>query len=144
MLETTWQQLLADKRVWLGPFKESQAFKYFVDIVVPEIIEEYEDDTATFARWIEVQHKIAAALAEISTGKQNQNIALSLSSYDNIDLFLMTHDTTEARYALQMKGLFGDEYDRMQIHSITVGELYKQNPVAFFGPLLRKNERHVQ
>lgn len=144
MLETTWQQLLADERVWLGSLEKSQTFKDFVDIVVPEIIEEYEDDTATFTRWIEVQHKIAAALAEISAGKQNQNIALSLSCYDNIDLFLLVHDTTEARYALQLKGLFWDEYMKMRIETITIGELYKQNPVAFFGPLLRKNEHHVQ
>lgn len=144
MLETTWQQLLADKRVWLGSLRESQTFKDFVDTIVPEIIEDYEDSIASFACWIEVQHKIAAALAEISTGKQNKNIALSLSGHDNIDLFLLVHNTTEARYALQLKGLFWDEYVQMRIETITIGELYKRNPVAFFGPLLRKNERHIQ
>ncbi len=144
MPENTWQQLLADRRVWLGPLGNSQTFKDFVDFTVPEIIEEFKDTTATFACWIEVQHKIAVALAEISIGQQNKNIALSLAGHDNIDLFLIVHDTTEEGYALQMRGLFYDEYAEMKAGMLTVGELYRQNPVAFFGPLLRRNERHAQ
>ena len=139
----TWQQLFADTRVWLGPLGENRAFKDFVDLTVPEIIEEYADDKATFGRWIEIQYKIAKALAHISTGQQNQDIATSLAGHKNKDLFLLVHDTTEEAYALQMRGLFQNEYEKMLDGDITIGELYRQNPVAFFGPLLRTNERAV-
>ena len=137
----TWRQLLDDKRVWLGPLGTSRGFKRFVDITVPEIIEEYEDDVATFELWIETQFKIATALAAISTGVQNKNIARSLAGYGDKDMFLAVRNTTEEGYALQMRGLFYDEYAEMQAGEFTIGELYHQNPVAFFGPLLRKNER---
>jgi hypothetical protein len=136
----TWRQLLDDKRVWLGPLGESRGFKYFVDVTVPEIIEEYEGEVATFELWIEVQFKIATALAAISTGAQNQKIARSLSGYKDKDMFLAVRNTTEEEYALQMRGLFYDEYAEMKAGEFTIGELYRQNPVAFFGPLLRKNE----
>jgi hypothetical protein len=144
MTESTWSQLLADERVWLGPLGTSRPFKNFVDITVPEVIEEYEGEQATFERWIEIQYRIASALAAISSGEHNQNIANSLAGHDNVDMFLAVHDTTEEGYALQMRGFFEEEYAKMKAGAATIGELFSQNPVAFLGPLLRKNERAVQ
>ena len=140
---TTWQQLLADQRVWLGPLGQSRAFKDFVELQVPEIIEGCADELVTFERWIHIQYLIARALADISLGEQNENIALSLSGYQDKDMFLAVRDTTEEAYALQMKGLYKSEHQQMLENGLTVGELYRKNPVAFFGPLLRKNERTV-
>lgn len=141
MTETTWNQLMADQRVWLGPLGTSQSFKDFVDVVVPEIISKYSSQVATFEIWIEIQYKIAQAWADQSDSKQNENIARSLSGYSDKDFFLMVHNTDETGYALQIRGLFYDEYAEMKAGEFTVGELFYQNPVAFFGPLLRKNER---
>ncbi len=137
----TWRQLLDDKRVWLGPLGKSRGFKYFVDVTVPEILEEYSEVVATFELWIEIQYKIATALADISTEPTNEKIARRLSDYKDKYLFLALRNTTEEGYALQMRGLFYDEYAEMKAGEFTVGELYRQNPVAFFGPILRKNER---
>ena len=141
---TCWEKLLRDTRVWLGPLRKNQTFRYFVDHIVPEIIEDYLNLPATFDRWIEVQYKIAKGLADISCGSQNESIAKSLAGHKNKDLFLLVHDTTEEAYALQVRGLFEDEYEKMCSGDITVGDLYQKNPVAFFGPLLMKNERTVQ
>jgi hypothetical protein len=137
----TWRQLLDDKRVWLGPLGKSRGFRHFVDVTVPEIIAEDEDEVATFELWIEIQFKIATALAAISSGEQNQRIARTLANHKDKDMFLAVRNTTEEGYALQMRGLFYDEYAEMKAGEFTIGELYRQNPVAFFGPLLRKNDR---
>jgi hypothetical protein len=137
----TWSQLLRDKRVWLGPLEKSLGFKSFVDETVPEIIEEHHADIATFELWIQIQFKIAAALADISTGEHNKNIAQSLAGHANKDMFLAVRNTTEEGYALQMRGLFYEEYEALKAGELTIGELYRRNPVAFFGPLLRKNDR---
>jgi hypothetical protein len=115
-----------------------------VDIIVPEIIEEYENKVATFELWIEIQYKIATAMAKTWKCEQNEDIALSLASYKNKTAFLLVQGGTEEEYALQLRGLFIEEYEQMLGGGITIGDLYRQNPVAFFGPLLRKNERAVQ
>ena len=101
----TWRQLLDDKRVWLGPLGKSRGFKYFVDVTVPEILEEYSEVVATFELWIEIQYKIATALADISTEPTNEKIARRLSDYKDKYLFLALRNTTEEGYALQMRGL---------------------------------------
>lgn len=143
LFKTTWQQLLADERVWLGPLGQNQTFRDFVEIKVPEILEECINELMTFERWIHIQYLIARALADISSGEQNKKIALSLSSYANKEMFLAVHYTTEEAYALQLRGLYEAEYEQMLDNTLTVGELYRKNPVAFFGPLLRKNERTI-
>ena len=143
MTETTWNQLMADQRVWLGPLGTSQSFKSFVDMIVPKIIDQYGSEVATFEIWIEIQYQIAQTWADQSDSKQNENIARSLSGYTDKDFFLMVHNTDEMGYSLQIRGLFYDEYAEMKAGEFTIGELYRQNPVAFFGPLLRKNERVV-
>jgi hypothetical protein len=131
---------MADQRVWLGPLGTSRSFKDFVDLTVPKIIEKHNSEVATFELWIELQYEIAQAWADLSDSKQNENIARSLAGYTDKDFFLMVHNTDEKGYALQIRGLFYDEYAEMKAGEFTIGELYRQNPVAFFGPLLRKNE----
>jgi hypothetical protein len=131
---------MADQRVWLGPLGTSRSFKDFVDLTVLRIIEEQNSEVATFELWIEIQYQIAQAWADLSDSKQNENIARSLAGYADKDFFLMVHNTDEKGYALQIRGLFYDEYAEMKAGEFTIGELYRQNPVAFFGPLLRRNE----
>ena len=143
MTTNTWQKIIHDSRVWLGPLSGSRTFRDFVEITVPEIIGEFQNETATFRCWIKVQHEIAKALSEISEGTQNKAIAISLSGHENVELFLLVHDTTEEGYALQMRGLFEKEYREMCDGTITIETLFTQNPVAFFGPLLRRNEHHI-
>lgn len=141
MSENTWRQLLADDRVDLGSLARSPRFRRFVEHDVAEIIEEYGTLTMTFELWIEIQYRIADALASISTGTQNRNIAVSLSGYKNLDLFLLVRDTTQDAYALQLRGWSAEEYDGILRSALTVGELYQANPVAFLRPLLKKNRR---
>ena len=142
MTADTWLQLLVDERVDLGPLARSKRFRQFVEQDVAEILEEYL--AMTFELWIEIQYRIAEALASISTGKQNRNIATSLSGYMNVELFLLVHDTTQDAYALQLRGWSPGEYDGILRGSLTVDELYQANPVAFLGPLLkpRSSARH--
>lgn len=144
MSETIWTQLLADNRVQLGALQHSQGFRNFVERTVPEIVEHYGKQLMTFPLWIEIQYRIADALASISSGTQNQKIANTLSGYNNIDMFLDVRNTTHDGYALQMRGWLACEYDRMQQGAVTVAELFQSNPVAFLGPLLKANPRAIQ
>lgn len=141
MNESTWHQLQADGRVELGSLARSPRFRRFVEQDVAEIIDEYGDRAMTFALWIEVQYRIADALASISTGAQNRNIAVSLSGYKDVEFFLLVHNTTQEAYALQLRGWFAEEYDGILRGELSVGKLYQSNPVAFFGPLLKRNPR---
>lgn len=144
MIEDTWLQLLADERVDLGSLARSKRFRRFVEQDVAEILEEYRALTMTFELWIEIQYRIAEALASISTGTQNCKIAALLSGYKNVELFLAVRDTTQDGYALQLRGWSAEEYDGILRSSLTVDELYQANPVAFFGPLLktRRGAKH--
>lgn len=141
MSENTWRQLQADDRVDLGSLARSRRFRRFVEQDVAEIIEEYGNMAMTFELWIEIQYRIADALASISTSAQNRNIAVSLSGYKDVEFFLLVHNTTQDAYALQLRGWFAEEYDGILRGALSVDKLYQANPVAFFGPLLRKNPR---
>lgn len=138
-----WDRLQADSRVRLGSLGTSWTFYDFVINNVAEIIDDYGTQIATFPIWIEVQYRIAEAYASIVPSDQNRNIARSLSGFRNPDMFLAVHDTSQAGYALQLRGLWEDEYAQLNAGQMTVSELYEQNPVAFFGRLLPRNEQKV-
>ena len=141
MSENTWRQLQADDRVDLGSLAHSRRFRRFVEQDVAEIIDEYGDRAMTFELWIEIQYRIVDALASISTGVQNRNIARSLSGFKDVEFFLLVRNTTQEAYALQLRGWFAEEYVGILRGELSVDELYQANPVAFFGPLLKRNPR---
>lgn len=136
------RHILDDARVWLGssPLGKSRAFKEFIELEVPTIVEDYEDEILTFALLLEIRHNIASTWAYWVPSEQNRNIAQSLASHRDVHTFLALHATTEAGYCLQMRGLSNKEYAQMQQGVLTVSELYRQNPIAFLGPLLPKNK----
>ena len=140
MSEATWDRLLSDPRVSLGPLANSRSFKNFIEEIVPKIISGYSETVASFEIWIEIQYHIARAWADLTLSRQNENIAISLSGYQDKEFFLMVHNKNERDYALQVRGLYFDEYAEMKDGSLIIGDLFEQNPVAFIGPLLKKND----
>jgi hypothetical protein len=139
-MSQVWSQLSADERIRLGPLGKSQTFYEFVTEAVPEIIESCVNEEATFEAWTKVQFMIASTYAEIVPSRQNQNIARSLSGHKTPEMFLAVHGVDEEGYALQLRGLFEEEYLALGAGETTIGELFDRNPVAFFGRMLPSNK----
>ncbi len=138
--ETPWDLVVSGDSVWLGPLRRSEPFRDFINIEAPVAIDEIADEPVTISSLMEARHIIAKRLSEKSKNKRLADIVARLALYKNADLFLEMIGSNEEAYCLQMPGLSSDQFKRMKTGELTIGELYKENPIAILGPILPKNE----
>lgn len=129
--------------VWLGPLRRSQPFRDFINNVAQAIVDDIAEEQVTINTLMEAHYLIAKALADRSNNKRIHTTATSLAQYKDAKFFLELLGTSEEEYCLQMPGLTEEQFRQMQSGELTIGELYKKNPLAILGPILPKNQYQV-
>jgi hypothetical protein len=140
---TTWDKIVTDDRIWLGSLLRNRTYRQFVTDDVEEIIEEVGENTATFGHILFVQYLVADRFASKYKNPRIRTIANGLTLYQDPKTFLGLHNISEKEYCLQLFGLTDTQFEEMQEGSLTIGELFRQNPAALLAPILPKNKRRI-
>jgi hypothetical protein len=140
---TTWNKIVRDDRIWLGSLLRIRAYQRFVTEDVEEIIEEVGENPANFGHLLFVQYLVADRFASKYKNPRIREIADQLTLYQDPKTFLGLHNISEKEYCLQLFGLSDEQFEEMQEGSLTIGELFHQNPAALLAPILPKNKRRI-
>lgn len=136
----TWQQLVNDPHVLLGVNGTNTNFRIFVEDILPEALAEIAGAVCTIETLMEAQYIGVDVLAEHSPKRKGAlgNIRLSLSEYENADVFLYIAGLSEREYCCGRSGMSPAEFVLMGEGRLLIQDLLEQHPAVILAPLLRE------
>jgi hypothetical protein len=134
----TWQQLVNDPHVHLGINGTNTNFRIFVEDALPEALAEITGVTCTIETLMEAQYICVDVLAQHSPKRKGAlgNLRLSLSEYENADVFLWIAGMSEKDYCCGRCGMSAAEFALMAAGKLLIRDLLEQHPAVILAPIL--------
>lgn len=139
-MPNTWQQLVNDPHVLLGINATNENFRIFVEDILPKALVNIAGAPCTIETLMEAQYICVDVLAQNSIKRKGalSKIRLSLSEYENADVFLWIAEMSEIDYCCGRSGMSAAEFDLMINGKLSIRDLLEQHPAVILAPILRE------